>query len=131
MKKGLFFLATAGYLLIVNGCGQNAPPFTEKRLVIASKETVKVPELNLTITNNGCGRQWMSEDGKPEYERAFCDIVIKLKDSSAWLGRDRNPVYIGNVKVLLDKMNPWGREEDSVPAGGCRVIVTKLTDTQR
>ncbi len=103
------------------------PPkkFTEKRLVIANKQTVSIKELDMTITNNGCGRKWVVEDGKAAAERPYCDLVVKTKDSTWHFGDSFDPLYIKNLKLLVDKMNPWGREEDSVPPGGCRVIVTK------
>lgn len=125
-------LSLAIFIGLLTGCGQPPKPFTEKRVVIANQETVKVPELHLSITNNGCGRAWMSEEeGKPSYEKPFCDLVIKQNDSTIRAGKNFNPIYIGNVKIVVDRMNPWGREEDSVPAGGCRVIISKLPDNAR
>ncbi|MEI2738273.1 MAG: hypothetical protein V9F01_05765 [Chitinophagaceae bacterium] len=79
----------------------------------------------MAITNNGCGRQWIEEDGKSGTEKPYCDLIIKYKDSIIHAGSDFKPVYIGNIEIVVDKMNPWGREEDSVPPGGCRVWVKR------
>ena len=131
MKKDLFILPAFAFLFALLACGNSPALFTEKRLVIASKETVRIPELNLSITNNGCGRKWVSEEGQPAYERPFCGLVIKQGDSTLTAGQNFNPVLIGNARIQLDKINPWGVVEDSVPPGGCRVIVTKLQGTYR
>lgn len=98
-----------------------AGEFTDQRLVIANKETVRIKELDLSITNNGCGRQWESGEEKP-----YCELIIRRKDSTLRAGNNFKPVYIGNIEITIDRMNPWGREEDSVPPGGCRVWVRKL-----
>ena len=126
MKQTLSIFAFAACFLLIAGCSSQPKPFTEKKIVIASKETVKVPELNLSITNNGCGRKWISEDDKPSFERPYCDLLIKRKDSTISAGGDFKPVFIGNIEITLDRINPWGREEDSVPPGGCRVWIRKL-----
>jgi hypothetical protein len=112
-------------LWLCTGCGQPPAAFKEKRVVIAPKETIQVHELNLSVTNEGCGRKWVSEEGKPAYEQAYCGLVIKYKDSTVHSSNSQ-PVYINDIVVRIDKMNPWGREEDSVPAGGCRVIISKV-----
>jgi len=117
------FLLTAG---ILAACGEPTPPFTEKQLVIGSKETIRLSEIDLSITNNGCGRQWEGEAEKP-----YCELVIKYKDSTFKAGDSFKPVYVGTIKIEIDKMNPWAKTEDSVPPGGCRIIVTKLPDTAR
>ena len=103
------------------GCSSQPKEFTDKKLVIPSKQTVKIKELDLSITNNGCGRQW--ESGA---ERPYCDLVIKRNDSTLHAGGDFKPVYIGNIEITIDKINPWGKEEDSIPPGGCRVWIRKL-----
>ena len=108
------------------GCSNPSKPFIEKKLVIASKETVKIPELDLSITNDGCGRKWVVKGDKPGYEIPYCGLLIKQKDSAIHGGSDFTPIYIGNVEITIEKMNPWGAEEDSVPPGGCRVLVRKL-----
>ena len=82
---------------------------------------MKIKELDLSITNNGCGRQWESGSEIP-----YCELIIKCKDSTIYAGSNFKPVYIGNIEIKLDRINPWGREEDSVPPGGCRVWVRKL-----
>lgn len=118
-----FLIATC--FLIASGCSYPTKPFTDRKIIIASKETVTVPELNLSITNNGCGRKWVSDDGKPMYEKPYCGLVVKQKGLTVNGGGDFKPIYIGNVEITIDKMNPWGVTEDSVPPGGCRVIVKK------
>ena len=97
---------------------------TERKLVVASKETVKVKDLDLEITNKGCGRKWISEGDNPSYEQAYCDIIIKHKDTLLAVGTAEN-YYAGDIEIILDRMNPWGREEDSVPAGGLRLIIRR------
>ncbi len=82
----------------------------------------------MTIINAGCGRKWMTGNGG---ERPYCDLMVKMKDSVYRFGDSFEPLYIKNIKLVIDKMNPWGREEDSVPPGGCRIIVTKLDDISR
>jgi hypothetical protein len=121
MKSAIPTLAIATYFFITAGCGNSAKEFKDKKLVIASKQTVKIKELDLSITNNGCGREWVAGA-----ERPFCGLIIKRKDSTIHAGGDFKPVYIGNIEITMDRMNPWGREEDSVPPGGCRVWVKKL-----
>ena len=118
---GILFLAVAG-------CMSTPEKFTEKRLVIASNQTVRIDELNMSITNGGCGRKWMADNGG---ERPYCELSVKMKDSTWHFGDSFDPLYIKNLKLVIEKMNPWGREEDSVPPGGCRIIVTKLDDLSR
>lgn len=120
------FIAVAT-CFFATGCSNQPKQFTERKLVIASKQTVKLKELDLSITNNGCGRKWVSEEGKPGCEIPYCDLVIKHKQSTITAGGDFKPIYIGEIEIMLDKMNPWGRVEDSVPPGGCRVWVRRLT----
>lgn len=81
--------------------------------------------------NQGCGRQWVSTNGEPAYERAFCDITVKTKDSTYHFNPARNQFFIKNIQFDIEKMNPWGRVEDSIPPGGCRIKVSKLPDTSR
>lgn len=119
MKANLTIIAC---FLIIAGCSSQSPKeFKEKKLIVASKETVKIKQLDLSVTNNGCGRQWVSGE-----ERPYCDLIIKHKDSIFYAGSNFKPVYIGNIEITIDRMNPWGREEDSVPAGGCRIWVRKI-----
>jgi hypothetical protein len=80
----------------------------------------------MTITNNGCGRKWIVEGDHPAFERAYCDIAINRGDKTIRAGNDSNPVYIGDVEIDIERMNPWGREEDSVPPGGCRLWVRRV-----
>jgi hypothetical protein len=131
MNSKAVFLIIAYSLAAMTACMYPPKKFTEKRLVIASNQTVNINELNMSITNSGCGRKWISEDNKPAYERPYCDLTVKMKDSTWHFGNSFDPLYIKNLKLVIDKMNPWGREEDSVPPGGCRIIVTKLDDISR
>ncbi len=126
MRLAISIFAIAACFFITAACSSQTKEFTDKKLIIANKETVKIKELDLSITNNGCGRKWIVEDGKPAYERAYCDLLIEHKDSIIYTGGDFQPVQIGNIEITLDKMNPWGREEDSVPPGGCRVWLRKI-----
>ncbi len=121
MKSAIQTLAITACFFITAGCSSQPKKFTDKKVVVASKETVKIKELDLSITNNGCGRQWESGG-----ERPYCELIIKCKDSTIYAGGNFKPVYIGNIEITLDKINPWGREEDSVPPGGCRVWIRKL-----
>lgn len=130
MQNKLIFFSAAVYL-IVGGCMSRPGKFTEKKFIISSNQTVRIEELSLSVTNNGCGREWTSEEGKPAYERAYCDLTVKMEDSVFHFGDSFAPLYIKNLKLAIDKMNPWGREEDSIPAGGCRIIVTRLEDLSR
>ena len=108
-----------------SGCSDSSGSFSDRKLIIASKETVTVKELDLSITNYGCGRQWISEDGKNGIERPYCELEIKYKDSIINAGNDFKPIFIGKAEIQLDKINPLGVEEDSIPPGGCRVWVKK------
>lgn len=104
------------------------PPkqFTEKSILLLNKETVVIKEVDISVTNNGCGRKWISAEGQPSYEKAYCDLVIKNGDSTIHAGADYKPVYFGNIEIKLEKMNPWGKEENGIPPGGCRIWVRKL-----
>ena len=126
MKFTMIIIAGACSFIITNGCRNSSKEFTERKLVIASKQTVKVEELGLSITNYGCGRRWESADGKNGIERPYCELEIKYKDSIINAGNDFQPIFIGNAAIQMDKINPWGREEDSIPPGGCRLWVKKV-----
>lgn len=113
-------------------CGSQPPAtFTEKKLVLAGKKTAEIKEIGLSITNNGCGRQWVTDGDKPGSERPYCDLLIRYKDSTVHAGHDFKPVYIGNLKIQVQRINPWGREEDSIPPGGCRILVQQLPPSSR
>src|SRR5687768_15315860 len=122
------FILVGSIFLLLTGCMYPPERFTEKRLVIGSKQSAHIDELGMTISNGGCGRKWMTNDAG---ERPFCDLTVKWKDTTYRFGDSFEPLYIHNVKLVIDKMNPWGREEDSVPAGGCRIIITRLDDLSR
>lgn len=130
--KVLIKLSTAVSLfMLMSSCGNPSKPFTERKIIIGNKETIRISELDLSITNNGCGREWSSDGGHSSFEKPYCELVIRRKDSTKHAGRNFDPVYIGNVKIEIDKMNPWSREEDSIPPGGCRVIVKKMDELSR
>ena len=126
MKNDVSVFVLTVCCCILISCSYPSKPFTEKRIIIASNETIKIPELNLSISNTGCGRKWIAEGDKPAFERTYCGLVAKQKDSTVTGGGDFKPIYVGNVEITIEKMNPWGREEDSVPPGGCRVLVRKV-----
>jgi hypothetical protein len=131
MQKRLLYMAAIIFFAMISGCGNEPNPFTEATVVVASNQSVKVAEVNLTITNNGCGREWVSEDGSPAFEKVMCKLVIKHKDSTIVANQHFSQIYFNNLKVQVDKMNPWGKEEDGVPPGGCRIIVTQLSEVSR
>ena len=114
--------------LLMTRCSNPPKPFTEKRIVLANKQTIRIEELEMTITNRGCSRKWMTDNGG---EKPYCDLQVKVDDSVYQFGDSFAPLFIRNFKLEIDKMNPMGREEDSVPPGGCRVIVKRLPDLSR
>ena len=126
MKFIVIIIAVAAGFILISGCGNSVKEFTERKLVIANKQTVKVEELNLSITNYGCARQWESADGKTGTEKPYCELEIKYKDSIINAGSDFKPIFIGEAEIQLDKINPWSKEEDSIPPGGCRLWVKKV-----
>ena len=128
MKLKWTYLFPGMFLVAMTGCMNPPERFTEKRLVIANKQSASIEELNLTITNNGCGRKWMTDkDG----ERSYCDLLVKIKDSTWHFGDSFDTLYIRNLRLLIDKINALSSEEDSIPPGGCRIIVTRLDDLSR
>lgn len=125
MKPDQFILLAA--LSLCLGCANTTKsPFTEKRIVIGSKQTVEIKEIDLSITNEGCGRKWISEGEKPSYERPFCTIDITYKKEKFFAGEDFDTVRIKDLLLVVEEINPWGRERDSIPAGGCRVWVKQV-----
>ena len=118
-------------ILLFLGCRYPQKEFKEKTLIVEAKQTVPVSELGISIHNEGCGREWVSEEGKPAMERAFCEVTVKTTDSVYHFSNTNKPLFIKNIRLDLEKMNPWGRVEDSIPPGGCRIRVTKLPDTSR
>ena len=123
MKPNVVFIAIGLFFFSATVCKGQPGKFTEKKLVIGCKQTVNIKELDMSITNNGCGRQWLLSHGKPGRLELYYDLVVKMKDST-YLFTDT--LYIRNLKLVIDKMNPWDKEEDGVPPGGCRVWVRKL-----
>lgn len=126
MRSAIPFIAIAACFFITAGCSSQPKQFKEKKLIIPSNQTVKIDEIDLSITNHGCGREWVNGEGDRPMEKVFCDLKITLKDSVIISGHDQKPVYIGNYQVTIDRMNPWNRVEDSIPPGGCRVWVRRV-----
>lgn len=129
--KLLAILSTlfASFIFTVQCSNNSIKEFSNKKIIIGSKETVKVKELDLIITNNGCGRKWiMNEKNKGGSEVPYCELVIKYKDSTILAGNNFDAIQIGDAEITIDRMNPWGVLEDSVPPGACRLWVKKLTD---
>lgn len=102
--------------------------FTEKSYILKREENIRIPELDLQISNNGCGRQWMVDNGG---EKPFCDLELKASDTVFKFGRSFQPVYYKNLEIVVTQMNPWNIAEDSIPPGGCRIWIRKLPDTSR
>jgi len=100
--------------------------FTEKSYILKREQTIRIPELDLQISNKGCGRQWTDQSETP-----FCELELKAADTSFRFGHSFSSVYFRNLEIKVMKMNPWNREEDSIPPGGCLVMVHKLPDTAR
>ncbi|MBK6825937.1 MAG: hypothetical protein IPG86_03225 [Chitinophagaceae bacterium] len=100
--------------------------FTEKKYILKREETIRIPELDLQISNKGCGRQWTGDSETP-----FCELELKATDTSFRFGQSFSPVYFRNLEIKVMQMNPWNREEDSIPPGGCRIWIHKLPDTAR
>lgn len=110
-------------------CACNQHPgiaFTEKTYILQREETIRIPELDIRISNKGCGRQWEGESEVP-----YCELELKAADTTIQFGQSFAPVYFRNLEIKVMQMNPWNREEDSIPPGGCRVLVHKLPDTAR
>lgn len=122
MKITTLFL-TACSLLVAGSCTQKTTNFTAKTIVVKRDETIRIRELGMSITNKGCGRMWMTDNGG---EQAFCELEVKVSDSVYRFGRSYDSLVIKDVSLRIDKMNPWNNMEDSVPGGGCRIVVTKL-----
>ncbi len=124
--KSIITLLILPACMAVIGCRESKKPFTERRIVIANEETVKIKELGMTITNKGCGRKWVSDGDHPSYEKAYCEITVERDGKTIQIGKDSEPVYFDDLEIDIERMNPWGREEDSVPAGGCRLWVKRV-----
>jgi hypothetical protein len=124
--KGAAFFIMMFVLAVFAGCVSHPEPFTSRSYILSPRQTIQITPLQLSITNKGCGRQWEGDTEKP-----FCGLEIRHKDSTIHAGQNYKPVYIGTIKIEIDKMNPWGLTEDSIPPGGCRIIVTKLPDNSR
>jgi hypothetical protein len=129
MKKPIFYcLFTCLYFFMISGCKKaDKKEFTEKMITIAANDSVSIKEIDLTVINQGCGREWYKMDGEHSGERPYCELLIRHKDLSRAVSQRSDPIYIGEVEILVDKINPWGREEDSIPPGGCRLLVRRTS----
>lgn len=92
----------------------------DKKIVVKHKETANVKEAGLSITNNGCGREW-GDFG----ERIFYHVQVKKGNSAYSLPEKFESLYIDDLQLKADKVNVWQREEDSVPAGACRILIQR------
>ena len=124
--SALLAICAASAIFNINCRNVSMKEFQDKKITVASNETVNIKELDLKITNEGCGRYWKTENDPPS-EIPYCGLVIMHKDSIIRAGTSFHPFYIGNIEITIDRMNPWGTMEDSVPPGGCRLWVKKLT----
>lgn len=124
-KKGLLLLLIP--LVYITACNQHQGiGFTEKTYILKREEIIRIPELDLQISNKGCGRQWTENSETP-----FCELELKAADTTIRFGRSFTPLYFRNLEIKVMQMNPWNREEDSIPPGGCQVWIHKLPDTSR
>ena len=92
----------------------------DKKIIVEKEKTVQVKEAGLSITNEGVGREF-GEFG----ERPFYHISVKKSDSIYRFPQQFEALYIGDLQLQMDKVNPWGAEEDSVPPGGCRIHIRR------
>lgn len=121
----LLLLLTA--LVFFSACNQHSGSgFTEKKYILKKDETIRIPELDLQISNNGCGREWTGDSEIP-----FCDLELKAADTSFRFGHSFSPVYFRNLEIKVMQMNPWNREEDSIPPGGCHIWIHQFPETTR
>ena len=56
------------------GCS-TTKEFTDREIIVESNQTVAIKELDLKITNKGCGRDWVSDDIGQSYEKPVCDLT--------------------------------------------------------
>lgn len=127
MKTASLTRFAVSFLLFTGSCMYLPENFTEQALVIGKNETVSIPQLRLSITNKGCGRRRMG-DG---IENLFCELEVKDKEQIYRFGDSFAPFYIGNIELRIDSINPGSAAGDSLPPGGCRVIVKRLPDLSR
>ncbi len=121
MKSTILLVGSIGFFFAAINCSSSQEEFTDSKFIIASKNTIKIKELDLSITNDGCGREWVGDMEKP-----YCDLKIKFKDSAFSAGRDFKPIRFRNIEIEVDQMNPWNKEEDSIPPGGCSVWIRRV-----
>ena len=117
------------YSILFNVSNMHVPikKIYRKKLVIARNETVRINELDMTITNYGCKGNWKESD----FPGVYCNLIVKTKDSTWHFGKSFSPLLIKNLKLVIDQTNPWEWKLDSIPPGGCRIIVTRLADLSR
>src|SRR5262245_3603726 len=104
-SNALFVMMTVAFLAMI-ACMYPPKKFTEKRLVIPDRGSVRIDELDLTITNNFCGGEWIKVEKaiegewKEGYKRLYCDLIVKTKDSTLHFGGSFGPLYIKNLKLV-------------------------------
>ena len=106
-------------LISCNGKGQTKTGM-DKKIIVGKEKTVQVKEAGITITNEGVGREF-GESG----ERPFYHISVKKGDSTYRFPQKFEALYVDDLQLQMDKVNPWEREEDSVPPGGCRIHIQR------
>jgi hypothetical protein len=110
-------------LMPLFACDNRQAAFTEAVYLLKRSETISIKQLNLQISNRGCGRHW---EGDPGTEKPYCDLEIRAGDSVWYGGSSFKPFIIRDLEFTVEKMNPWNKAEDSIPAGGCMLRVRKL-----
>jgi hypothetical protein len=92
----------------------------DKKIIVEDGKTVNIKEAGVSITNNGCGREW-GDFG----ERAYYHVRVKKGDSTYNMPERFQPLYIGELQLKVDKANVWHNMEDSVPPGACRIHIQR------
>ncbi len=89
-------------------------------IILSPKQTKKVSGTDIILKLESCGRKW---DTHGE-EWPFCDLYIKDKNADLRLSGLAGPIYIKTFIIKIIAINPWGVEENGIPAGGCKVNIT-------
>ena len=113
------------FLLLTQSC-TSQKDINDTLVIVKRGETIKIKELDLKITNKGCGREWVSSNNGESSEKPVCELTYVLGDSTKYGGNSYKPVYFRDIEIKIEKMNVWNKEEDGVPAGACRLWIRKL-----
>src|SRR5689334_3406589 len=105
--------------------------FTEKVYFLNHDDSIYVNDLNVSIVNKGCGRQWRSGKGGPPFETVWCLIQVRHKNEPVQVLNSEGKIYSGEAEITVEKVNPGGAIEDSIPPGGCRIRVKWDAETHR